>query len=376
MSSKIYVSFAWNDVDADKLARDWAQDASGTHREFGNKASAIATLAAAFNHLAARQAPVLFDRIAPRTACDTTGADPLYQWRGPRRNDNGRTYSVRITTPPRVLDSNNESYALRWNTAAGEITVPSNIPGSAVNAYYDCHAEEFESAERGSPSDLATDGLSTNAGYTVYDVVVQEPGLSSLTTGTHLYVDPVAAKPEGEVLVSHLPQVAHAFHRLRETQLPRALSWAAVTMSDAAAIAVTNVGKVNLFDVNVTSRNENTPGAMFYCYRAGVGREDQAPGKRVPISCRVLANAVVATNVSFQGPDHVTGNSINIQIAGNAAPTWYEAAGQIWGNPAAHENTVDVNRNKIDVFSEGVAAGTLKVWGIQCEMNTPMPFSA
>ena len=382
MSAKITVPFVWADIDADKLARDWIQDDVGTHREMGTKASAVATLADAFNHLAARQAPVVFDQIQLPETADQTGKVPLYDWRGPRRVDNARTYVVRIITQPRTLDSNADAYAERMSTAVGEQTPPSNVGVASLNPYYDVRLEEYETAERGSPADLATDGISTYAGYTILDVVAQAPGLSKLTVGTHLYADPFSAKPEGQILASSLPDVAHAFHRLRTTQLARVMSWAAVGVTatptspgDHTCLAVNSAARVNLFDQAFNTRTATSPGATFYCYRGGVGREDQPPGLRIPISCRVFANATYDTNVCFQGPEHVVPNSINVLVPAGGAPAWHEAAGVIWGNPAAHENTTSVNRNKVDAFSEGVASGVLRVYGVQCDMNDPMPYA-
>lgn len=374
MAGTVTPPFMWSYVDGHKVAKNWTQDADGTHREMGNKAAAVAQLAQAVNHLLARCPRVVFTKMQQWGDVATGTKDPLYSWVYPDRIDNGRTFKMHIISAPAIAATAANYYAERQGTIQGESTSWHDINVASVNACYDHFYDVIESAERGAVTDAdATDGLTIYNDYRVYDVAVQYDAIDVLKDGTHTYANPNLAKKTKAVLADAIEDVRAKFHEARSTQLPVVFSWTATDYNASlnppggvTAIAVNSATPVNLFDQTVTSRNEITPGACFSAYCAGVGPESQDYGKRVPITLRVCARSDADVNITFVGPEHVAGNEVNIQITGGVAAQWYGDDNYfVYGNPLDDDTWTNVDRNKIDFYCAGVASGNVFVYGLQ-----------
>jgi len=374
MAGTITPPFMWSYVDGHKVAKNWTQDADGTHREMGTKAAAVAELSQAVNHLLARCPHVVFSKIQQWGDIGEGTKSPLYSWVYPDRVDNGRTYKMHIISAPLVAAAAVNYYAERTGTIQGESTSWHDANVASVNTCFDHYYDVVESAERGSITDAdATDGLTIYNGYPVYDVAVQYDPISVLKDGTHTYSNPMLARKTKPVLADAIENVRARFHEVRQTQLPVAFSWTATDYNSSseppggvAGIAVDSATPVNLFDQTVTSRNAITPGASFSAYCCGVGPETQDYGKRVPITVRVAARSDANANITFVGPGHIAGNEVNIQITGGAAAQWYgDDSWYVYGNPLDDDTWTNVDRNKIDFLCAGVASGNVFVYGLQ-----------
>lgn len=373
MAANIPSQYQWTPVDVEYGCRNWTPDLDGTERRLWNSAAAINGLVGVGNHLLGRSPRTSFCQYWPVGKCDTSGLNPLHRWRYNDNLDNGRTVVYRIIALTRATGAGD---AKAYRTGDSATATPA-ANGTDLNAAFPSHVFYHEIRySRGNPNNAEiAEGLSTQNGYTVLDVVAQDEELGFLDPNYHLFMGGRATSGD-PVVANLLENIRTNFHEHRRTCLPIVGSWAAVGTTtkpgaapgDHTGLRIDSTSFVNVFDQTVTARTAYSEGISAHRQWAGVGAEDEDYGKRVKIVCAVYAekDSADAGVVRFIGPDHVASNSVDITVTGDAAAGWFGGStNYVYLNPAAANTLETTARNKIDIHAKCTSAGQLYIWGIR-----------
>lgn len=352
----------------------WAPPA-GTQRRQGNSALGPRILAHGTNALLSTHPRPIFQKSQPLASADSTGLDPCYLWTYPDETPNGREYLIHITAIPR-LTGLTYGYAMRYESGGLYSTATTFATVALQNLWEDVFEFTYV-VQRGNRSlaDVLS-GLSTQNGFVILAVTVQDWPLSEFDDSLHVCVNANAAKRGGKVLADACEDVRAALHDVRSHTLPTVFRWTAqgVTATpavpgDYSCVTVTSTTFVNILDQAVYARTADSPGVSVDRQHAGVGVQSS-----IYCSGTVLARAVGANaTVRFYGPDHTANNYVDVTITagGTGVGQWGGASSIFYLNPSAAFDDATTAKNKVDVHAMVAAGGCLYLSAAEAHERWP-----
>lgn len=356
------------DVDPADLGRNWRETSEANVR-VGNRSDLVARIAEAVNQRLARLPRVWAWQHESCNAADQHTAaneaatcDPLYSFLVTDNVPNANSFLVRVVSFPRTsaANANAPAYAAIDGGSNVERTPGSYGSANTVNTWLDAEYDQFE-VTRGSSAGLDINRhLATHDGFTPVSVVIQDSLITLLDSNEHLMVRPAATSPGRPVVSGPMSDIRTALDTIRRYNMMIDCSWSAQRNADDGAnwanvaesgrhgVVITNNVFVNLLDVNITTRDVNSPGIGVCAWRQGVGEETRPDGQKVIRNVRVLAACNAASNDSGYFNAMTNGGSNAVLVVSNAAPTWYNCDVFVNSFINSAENTA--RENRIDLF--------------------------
>lgn len=380
--SIIATSPSFGETNIDPTTRNYIQDIDGVDRRQFARAAPARVLAGVANHLFARQPKMVFGQFIPTDDLwnDANTRNPLLYYTHNDRTRNGRSSLVTVLALPRVVSNAvsantylfNESNVLE-NTGAYQANV------ATVTLWSDLVVHRFRVSRGAEANAIVEAGISSEGGYKVVDVIVEEEAVKQLDTALHLYVDPGSVKAGGDILADFPEQARARIHDYRTTTLAPVLSWSAQANADNEwgmpaspgnqfGMAITNTVDgdstwVNLLDHSVTTWSSSSPGMKIHCQNAAVGHIGTEAGTQVNISLTIKARiSAGASNAMLRFQTPYSNTYVNVTASGGSENINVPLHAVC--NSAVLDSEDGATGNKVDVYGQ-VDSGSLWVYSLR-----------